>query len=285
MTKHTNHEHRLSALDEIDAALQPIGPQPRLRTEVERLVESKDVSALVALYDSYAASANAFMSLENQLRSSGTQKFLEEERAHAWSKALYCADRLKALRPDKGDLEQYAATMFNCTIAMGGNLDEACEVVSMTAEAWHRRHAIQIAAALPETPEDALLVLGACPSAGRGVLGGASARTARRRGARARRGGLAFEAAGWVKNPPPFQASKSTHGPPVAAARRGFLSFWGPWPSSGGRRPCIHFTRPGDGAAALAGASARPWGPCGGVATVAKRDAPHGGVPALSRET
>jgi hypothetical protein len=27
------------------------------------------------------------------------------------------------------------------------------------AEAWHRRHAIQIAAALPETPEDALMVL------------------------------------------------------------------------------------------------------------------------------
>lgn len=29
----------------------------------------------------------------------------------------------------------------------------------MSAEAWHRRHAIQIAAALPETREDALLVL------------------------------------------------------------------------------------------------------------------------------
>jgi hypothetical protein len=29
----------------------------------------------------------------------------------------------------------------------------------MTTEAWHRRHAIQIAAALPETPEDALIVL------------------------------------------------------------------------------------------------------------------------------
>jgi hypothetical protein len=27
------------------------------------------------------------------------------------------------------------------------------------AEAWHRRHAIQIAAALPETREDALIVL------------------------------------------------------------------------------------------------------------------------------
>jgi hypothetical protein len=30
---------------------------------------------------------------------------------------------------------------------------------TMTAEAWHRRHAIQIAAALPETREDALIVL------------------------------------------------------------------------------------------------------------------------------
>jgi hypothetical protein len=29
----------------------------------------------------------------------------------------------------------------------------------MTSEAWHRRHAIQIAAALPETTEDALIVL------------------------------------------------------------------------------------------------------------------------------
>ena len=28
-----------------------------------------------------------------------------------------------------------------------------------SAEAWHRRHAIQIAAALPETGEDALIVL------------------------------------------------------------------------------------------------------------------------------
>jgi hypothetical protein len=29
----------------------------------------------------------------------------------------------------------------------------------MSTEAWHRRHAIQIAAALPETRDDALLVL------------------------------------------------------------------------------------------------------------------------------
>ena len=29
----------------------------------------------------------------------------------------------------------------------------------MTTEAWHRRHAIQIAAALPEDAEDALMVL------------------------------------------------------------------------------------------------------------------------------
>jgi hypothetical protein len=30
---------------------------------------------------------------------------------------------------------------------------------SSTTQAWHRRHAIQIAAALPETREDALMVL------------------------------------------------------------------------------------------------------------------------------
>lgn len=29
----------------------------------------------------------------------------------------------------------------------------------MAAEAWHRRHALQIAAALPESVEDALLVI------------------------------------------------------------------------------------------------------------------------------
>lgn len=29
----------------------------------------------------------------------------------------------------------------------------------MASEAWHKRHAIQIAAALPETREDALIVL------------------------------------------------------------------------------------------------------------------------------
>ncbi len=29
----------------------------------------------------------------------------------------------------------------------------------MTSEAWHRRHAIQITAVLPETAEDALIVL------------------------------------------------------------------------------------------------------------------------------
>jgi hypothetical protein len=64
-----NHAHKLSALDEIDSSLQPIGPAPRLRAEVERLVELKNISALVALYDAYVAAAMAFMSIENQPRS------------------------------------------------------------------------------------------------------------------------------------------------------------------------------------------------------------------------
>ncbi len=129
-----DHAHKLSALDEIDATLQPIGAQPCLRAEVDRLVKLNDVSALVALYEAYVASATAFLSLENQMRSGGTQKFLEDERAHAWSKALYVADRLKTLRPE-GNLELFAAALFNCTLAMGGNLAEAVAVVN-EINAW-----------------------------------------------------------------------------------------------------------------------------------------------------
>jgi len=55
---------------------------------------------------------------------------LEKESAHAWSKAFYVADRLKTLRPYEYDLEQYAAALFNCTIAMGNNLEEAVAVVN-----------------------------------------------------------------------------------------------------------------------------------------------------------
>jgi hypothetical protein len=46
-----------SALDEIDATIHPIGLQPALRDEVERLVEAKNIRALTVLYDAYAASA------------------------------------------------------------------------------------------------------------------------------------------------------------------------------------------------------------------------------------
>ena len=130
-----NHEHRLSALDELDSTLQPIGPQPRLRAEVERLAKSHDVSALVSLYEAYVASATAFLSLENQMRSDGAQKFLEDERANAWSKALYVADHLKTLRPEGNDLELFAAALFNCAIAMGNSLEEAVAIVN-EINAW-----------------------------------------------------------------------------------------------------------------------------------------------------
>src|SRR5258708_7454378 len=130
-TMSQDHAHKLSALDEIDSTLQPIGPQPCLRAEVDRLVKSEDVSSLVALYEAYEASALAFRSLENQSRSCRTREFLEEECAHAWSKAFYVADRLKTVRPYKYDnLELYAAALFNCTLAMGGNLEEAVAVVN-----------------------------------------------------------------------------------------------------------------------------------------------------------
>jgi hypothetical protein len=126
-----DHAHKLSALDEIDSTLQPIGPQPCLRAEVDRLVELNDVGALASLYEAYVAAAMAFLSLENQPRSSGTQKFLEDERAHAWSKAFFVADRLKTIRPYKyDDLERYAATLFNCAVATGNSLEEAVAAVN-----------------------------------------------------------------------------------------------------------------------------------------------------------
>jgi hypothetical protein len=121
-----------SALDEIDAKIQPIGPQPAVRAEVDRLVEAKDVRALVVLYDAYVASAAAFEGLRIRSIDLG---MLEEECAHAWSKAYYVADRLKMLRPDEHDLELFAEVMFNCTLAMGNSLAEAVAVVD-EINAW-----------------------------------------------------------------------------------------------------------------------------------------------------
>jgi hypothetical protein len=137
-----DHAHKLSALDEIDSSFQPIGKQPGLRAEVDRLVELKNVSALVAHYDAYVASATAFQNIENQPRSRATQKFLEDECAHAWSKAYYVADRLKTVRPDEDDhLEQYAATLFNCALVMGNNLDETVEIINEINEQGYLRAA------------------------------------------------------------------------------------------------------------------------------------------------
>jgi hypothetical protein len=136
-----DHADKLSALDEIDSSLQPIGRAPGLRAEVDRLVKLQDVGALCSLYEAYVASAMAFQALGNQPRSSGTREFLEEESAHAWSKAFFVADRLKTLRPYKyDDLERYAATLFNCTLAMGNNLEEAAAVVN-EVNAWPERPA------------------------------------------------------------------------------------------------------------------------------------------------
>jgi hypothetical protein len=42
----------------------------------------------------------------------------------------------------------------------------------MTSDAWHRRHAIQIVAALPETSEDALMVLELAKQLVEGFLAG-----------------------------------------------------------------------------------------------------------------
>ena len=129
-----DHAHKLSALDQIDSAIQPMDPQPALRAKVDQLVKSNNVRALVALYDAFAAAGMAFQAIQNRSPADEAEIF-EEESAAQWAKAYFVADRLKTLRPDAIDLEQYAATMFNCTIAMGGNLEEAVAVVN-EINAW-----------------------------------------------------------------------------------------------------------------------------------------------------
>ena len=132
----TTHDVKLSALDQIDATIQPMGPQPALRAEVDQLVKLNDIRALVALYDAFAAAAVTFQAIQNRPAADEVE-ILEEESADAWSKAFYVADRLKKLRPDVIDLEQYAAALFNCTLAMGGNLSEAAAVVN-EINSWPR---------------------------------------------------------------------------------------------------------------------------------------------------
>jgi len=95
---HHNHAHKLSALDEIDATIQPIGAEPALRAKVDQLVKLNDVGALVALYDAFAAAAVAFQSILNRPIARDVEMILEEESANAWSKAFFVADRLKTLR-------------------------------------------------------------------------------------------------------------------------------------------------------------------------------------------
>ena len=130
----THHVKSSSALDQIDANIQPMGPQPALRAEVDQFVKLNDVRALVALYDAFAAAAVTFQAIQNRPAVDEVE-ILEEESADAWSKAFYVADRLKKLRPDVMDLEVYAAALFNCTLAMGNNLDEAVAVVN-EINAW-----------------------------------------------------------------------------------------------------------------------------------------------------
>src|SRR5258708_33270725 len=97
-----------SALDQIDATIQPMGPQPALRAEDDQLVKLNDIRALVALYDAFAAAAGTFQAIQNRPAADPVE-LLAEESADAWSQAFYVAHRLQTLRPDAIDLEQYGA--------------------------------------------------------------------------------------------------------------------------------------------------------------------------------
>ena len=78
----THHVKSWSALDQIDATIQPMGPQPALRAEVDQLVKLNDIRALVALYDAFAAAAVTFQAIQNRPAADEVE-ILEEESADA----------------------------------------------------------------------------------------------------------------------------------------------------------------------------------------------------------
>src|SRR5437879_12006077 len=90
------HHVKSSALDQIDATIEPMGPQPALRTEADPLVKLNDIRALVALYDAFSAAAVTFPATQNR-PAAGEVEILAGESADEWSKAIYGTDGAKTL--------------------------------------------------------------------------------------------------------------------------------------------------------------------------------------------
>ena len=118
-----------SALSIIRADIAPIGDEPDLLDVLCYLQEENDIGGTIALFDNYAAIAEAVEAIHNQPRTTGrASDFLEEKYCRAWSKAYLVADFLKDMRPDKLNVDFFADTLIRCAFKMGHSLSEIAAI-------------------------------------------------------------------------------------------------------------------------------------------------------------
>jgi hypothetical protein len=120
-----------SKLNIIDAKICPLGAERDLLDKLCYLKDANDVSATIALYDAYAASAKLFEAFLEMPRAGDAAEYLEDEFERAWAKAYLVADFLKEMMPNQLNIGAYIETLFKCSLQMGNNLTD---VVSLFNE-------------------------------------------------------------------------------------------------------------------------------------------------------
>lgn len=124
------------ALKVISKNIQPMSkhPEPRLVAELDRLESENDAEGLIALYDYFAALANANTAFANVPRASAVGDFLDADNSRLWSKAFAVADRLKKLKPGLRYRAAHARTLIDAAFAMGGTLQEVAAIARHLSE-------------------------------------------------------------------------------------------------------------------------------------------------------
>lgn len=125
-----------SKLGIIDAKICPLGAERDLLDKLCYLKDANDVTATVALYDAYAASAESFASFLNEPRIGDAHEYLEDEFERAWAKAYLVGDFLKEMHPDEFNVDIYFGTLFKCAQQMGNNLTDVIGLMDELASEY-----------------------------------------------------------------------------------------------------------------------------------------------------
>lgn len=121
---------KVSALNIIQASIQPVDAEPDLKATLSVLQRDNEVTAVIALYDAFVRSAEAFDAVINQPRAADAYDCLEVYSEQARAKSYLCADALKSMRANHHEAARYAETLFSCALQMGNNLPEAAAALT-----------------------------------------------------------------------------------------------------------------------------------------------------------